>query len=181
MTCMGMCGSGFRTGMVNTIIIARLGLTPGGLHLVPIASSGAAASAVVPRACGRRIAAPNRPTPATPTLVCAFSGFVNPLALLLFYRASSSFRSVRSRPCRNWPEKREVVNCPIHNLRCFPVLISLPTRFHPAGLGTPHVGLGSAACNQLDRRRQKPPVNADVRAGDKAAGRVRREEYGRAD
>ena len=33
----------------------------------------------------------------------------------------------------------------------------------------------------LDRRRQKPPVNTDVRAGDEAAGRVRREEHRRAE
>ena len=32
-----------------------------------------------------------------------------------------------------------------------------------------------------DRRRQKSPVNADVRAGDEAAGCVRREEHRRAD
>ena len=33
----------------------------------------------------------------------------------------------------------------------------------------------------LNRRRQKPPVNADVRAGDEAAGRIRREEHHCAD
>ena len=40
-----------------------------------------------------------------------------------------------------------------------------------------HVG----SCRTLDRRRQKPPVNADVRTGYKAAGRVRCEEHGSAD
>ena len=36
-------------------------------------------------------------------------------------------------------------------------------------------------CRSLNRRRSKPPVNADVRAGDEAAGCVRCEEHRRAD
>ena len=35
----------------------------------------------------------------------------------------------------------EIVNHRIHNLWCLPVLISLPNRFHPKGLGTLNVGL----------------------------------------
>ena len=38
-----------------------------------------------------------------------------------------------------------------------------------------------ASRRSLNRRRQKPPVNADVRASDKAAGRVRCEEHRCAD
>ena len=37
------------------------------------------------------------------------------------------------------------------------------------------------SATNLNRRRQKPPVNADVRAGDEAAGLVRREEHRCAD
>ena len=35
----------------------------------------------------------------------------------------------------------EIVNHRIHNLRYLPVLIALPNRFHPTGLGTPNIGL----------------------------------------
>ena len=42
-------------------------------------------------------------------------------------------------------------------------------------------GFFSRRSRSLDRRRQKSPVNADVCAGDEAAGRVRCEEHRCAD
>ena len=52
--------------------------------------------------------------------------------------------------------------------------LGLPIRLPRSRLSLPTVSL-------LDRRRQKSPVNADVRAGDKAAGLVRCEEHRCAD
>lgn len=82
MTCMGMYMSGFRTGMGLTIMMFHLGLTPGGHHPALFASAGAVASAMVPRICGRRIAAASRRAAAATTLACVFSGFIT---LDLFY------------------------------------------------------------------------------------------------
>ena len=86
MTCMGMFGSGCRTGGIQTIIIVHLGLTPRGLHPAPFASSGAATSTMLPSICGRRFALGIRRAIAATSLVRAFSGFITldpfyPLAL----------------------------------------------------------------------------------------------------